>query len=889
MQHMGELESASVAPKRERRGWTLRSYLVALVVLFIITATGGALYGWRQAEHDQIHAARAQAAFAAGLAANELTSDIASEQTSVQQLASDPSIAQFLTTPQQCSLTFDLPGGADAGHLDLIRPDGAVTCSSRNGQVRPGAFPYRTAPWLSRALKTAQFAAPETDPATGWTVMLITQPVAPYGLVAGFVNLKVMAPALARLFSGPSTMEFMVLTADQKTVLARSIDPDRWVGTSTANTPFAKAGDTTQRPDLNGTVRLYGEDKVAPANWRVLAGASRAEALNATHRLIQHELLIISIGLLAALAATVVVHQRITRPIATLRSTVRSAAESTDADLVRVSGPSEVVELADEFGAMLTAVDRELTERRRAEESARQLERNYRQLFEINPFPMIVFDAATLDVLEVNNAAAEHYGYTVDEFGRMNLCDLHQAEEVPGLREAMDAAGAVHTFGPVAQMKKSGEMIQVRISSHALCFHDVPARCAVMDDITAREQLERRLRQSQRMESLGQLAGGVAHDFNNLLNIILGYTDFANDQIEVAAGADAQWQPVREDLARVRNAAERASGLTHQLLMFARADVVQPRTLDLNEVVGEVKEMLSCTLGEHIRLHSNLADDLLSVRADPGQIGQVLVNLAVNARDAMPTGGILVIETDNFMADQPAAAVMPGVSRGRYVRLRVSDTGVGMTKEAVEHAFEPFYTTKPKGKGTGLGLATTYGIVTQAGGYVHLYSELGIGTTVTVLLPVTDDDATAPPAPVASANVAGDGETVLVVEDEDSLRLLTQRILTRNNYRVVTAGDGVEALDYVRTHPSEKIDLLVTDVVMPHMSGPDLAQRVQSTFPGLPVIYVSGYPQAVLSAHKTLPPDVALLTKPFAESTLLYSVRHVLRAGHVASANPRRP
>jgi CheY-like chemotaxis protein len=285
--------------------------------------------------------------------------------------------------------------------------------------------------------------------------------------------------------------------------------------------------------------------------------------------------------------------------------------------------------------------------------------------------------------------------------------------------------------------------------------------------------------------------------------------------------------------------------------------------------------MLRRTLGEDIQLQTRQATDLSPIKADPGQLDQILVNLAVNARDAMPTGGTLVIETDNVVVDEDHAATHPGARAGRYVRLRVSDTGTGMSPATLERAFEPFFTTKPKGQGTGLGLATIYGIITEAGGHAEIYSEPGIGTTVTALLPATaETPATAEPETDAAA-LPGHGETVLIVEDEERLRALTERILGRHGYQIITAADGPEALTVAAAHPGP-LDLLLTDVVMPHMLGHELAQRILDGRPGLPVIYMSGYAESVLTAHKTLPAGVTLLSKPVNETALLKAIRQVL-------------
>ena len=313
-----------------------------------------------------------------------------------------------------------------------------------------------------------------------------------------------------------------------------------------------------------------------------------------------------------------------------------------------------------------------------------------------------------------------------------------------------------------------------------------------------RETQERKaqsLVQAQRLESLGQLAGGVAHDFNNLLAVILNYLSFASEDVAAAAGPDPSphLAAAGADLAEVKKAAERAAGLTHQLLLFARRDVVRPQVLDFDIVITSVEEMLRRTLGEHVDLVIAPAGDLWPVLADPGQLEQVLVNLAVNARDAMPDGGTLTIDTGNITVDADMIAGGSKARLGRNVRLRVSDTGVGMTAETAERVFEPFFTTRRDGGGTGLGLATVYGIVMQADGDILIYSEPGAGTTFTITLPVTAE-AAAPIAEPAPYHRTPKGETVLVVEDEEALREVTKRIFTRNGYHVITAASGPEAV-----------------------------------------------------------------------------------------------
>jgi hypothetical protein len=394
-----------------------------------------------------------------------------------------------------------------------------------------------------------------------------------------------------------------------------------------------------------------------------------------------------------------------------------------------------------------------------------------------------------------------------------------------------------------------------------------------------RERLERQLQQAQRLESLGQLAGGVAHDFNNLLAVILNYAAFVGEEVAAAAddaeGTDAErWEAIRDDIDQIVRAAERAAELTHQLLAFGRREVVRPRVLDLNEVVGAVEQLLRRTLGEHVELLTVLTPDLWPVLADPGQLEQVLVNLAVNARDAMPEGGTLIIDTENLMVDEAYAAARPDVSTGPHVRLRVSDTGTGMSREVLGRAFEPFYSTKPKGVGSGLGLATVYGIVAQAGGYAQLYSEPGMGTTFTALLPVATEPATTVEQHEESRPATG-GETILVVEDEEAMREVTRRILARNGYRVLAAATGAEAIRLAAEHEGD-IHLLLTDVVMPQMPGKEVAEQVLARRSDIRVLYMSGYAEPVLGARGTLEPGVTLLEKPFNQPVLLARVREVL-------------
>jgi signal transduction histidine kinase len=395
-----------------------------------------------------------------------------------------------------------------------------------------------------------------------------------------------------------------------------------------------------------------------------------------------------------------------------------------------------------------------------------------------------------------------------------------------------------------------------------------------------RERLQNQLHQAQRLESLGQLAGGIAHDFNNLLAVIINYAAFIANDLDAASAVDGdeRWRGTREDVEQISLAGERASHLTHQLLSFARREVVQPEVVDVNDVVSHVEQLLRRTLGEQVELQSSLAADLRPVLIDPGQLEQILVNLAVNARDAMPEGGTLRIDTANMDIDDDYAASRPELAPGPHVRLRVSDTGTGMPSETVQRAFDPFFTTKPPGQGTGLGLATVYGIVQQAEGRSEIYSEPGIGTTFTALLPATDRTASFADRRVDAPALRGEA-TILLVEDEPALREVTRRLLTGAGYQVIVAANGPKALLAAGEH-DDAIDLLLSDVIMPQMPGPQLAERLLQERPAVRVLLMSGFAQPILDAGGHLEAGMALIEKPFSGPRLLAKIAQTLeRAG----------
>jgi PAS domain S-box-containing protein len=642
----------------------------------------------------------------------------------------------------------------------------------------------------------------------------------------------------------------------------------------------------------------------------------------------------------------------------------------------------------------------DITERKQSEEALGESEARYRLLFEGNPLAMWVYDLETLMFLTVNEAAIQHYGYSLQEFQGMTVMDIRPREHIPALLENISRAGdGRDNAGVWKHRKKDGTLIDVEITSHPFVFagraselvlaHDVTKRKQTEEalkrakeytehiiaaaptlivgiapdgvttfinravthvtgyeseemvgqnwwrinypeaeylqveglfeefeqertvanyemtlttkngskrtiswnfanrsneqgevievngigvDVTDRQELEEQLRQSQKLEAVGRLAGGVAHDFNNLLTVITGYSDLSLRRLD-------KDNPLRSNLEEIRKAGERAASLTRQLLAFSRKQVLQPKVLQLNAIVADVDKMLRRLIGEDIDPLSLLEPSLGQIMADPGQIEQVILNLAVNARDAMPQGGKLTIETANVYLDEHYVKRHTSILPGNYVMLAVSDTGCGIDAETQVRMFEPFFTTKEQGKGTGLGLSTVYGIVKQSGGNIWVYSEVGKGTTIKIYLPRVDEVVVREETHDAATEMPQGRETVLLTEDEEQVRQMIRMILEMNGYHVLEATSGKEALAIYKEHEGQ-INLIMTDVVMPEMSGRELAQSLEVLHPGIKVLYMSGYTDDAIVRHGLLYQEIAFLQKPFTPEALMRKVREVLDAPH---------
>jgi PAS domain S-box-containing protein len=523
-------------------------------------------------------------------------------------------------------------------------------------------------------------------------------------------------------------------------------------------------------------------------------------------------------------------------------------------------------------GAVASALDR-----RRARETTeaalkalRASEAKFAKAFYANPSGMGI---TTLDgrLVDVNESFLRTLGYARDEVVGRNTVEL-------GLwREPADRARVLEAVQAGAHVKdlelefrtKAGDIRTLLYSAERIELDGTPHILALTTDITERRRLEEELRQSQKMEAIGQLAGGVAHDFNNILTAIHGYADLLGGELPPG---DAR----QDDVEEIRKAARRAAQLTRQLLAFSRKQVLQPRVLDLNALVENLDKMLRPLLGETVDLKSSLAPDLNAVRADPNQLEQVILNLAINARDAMPQGGKVTIETANVELDENYASRHIAVVPGRYVMLAVSDNGTGMDERTKARIFEPFFTTKAPGKGTGLGLSTVYGIVKQSGGNIWLYSEPGLGTTFKIYLPAADASVDDAPAAVPAGTLSG-VETVLLAEDDEQLRRLARRALTGHGYTVLEAEGSAAAIVIAGRHAGP-IHLLLTDVIIPGMDGRSLAEALRAQRPGLRVLFMSGYADKAIVHHGVLDPSVAYLAKPFTTEAVARKVREVLDA-----------
>jgi PAS domain S-box-containing protein len=533
------------------------------------------------------------------------------------------------------------------------------------------------------------------------------------------------------------------------------------------------------------------------------------------------------------------------------------------------AGADDYVETPHDPIVFLAKISR-LVERGRAQQVLQTNEERYRDVVE-NARDLIYYHDLQGNYRAVNQAVETITGYSRDEALRMNITDTVAPDDLERARHmiARKLAGEKITAYRLKIVAKDGRQIAVEVNTRLVRRKGkVIGVQGIARDVTERLHIEEQLRQAQKMEAVGQLAGGIAHDFNNLLTVITGYSELALRRLPVE-------DTLRHHVAEIKKAGVRAATLTRQLLAFSRKQVLQPKVIDLNSIVANMGEMMRRLIGEDVELRTVLAPELGSTKADPGQIEQVIMNLVVNARDAMPHGGNLIIETENVYLNESYTESHISVRPGAYVMLAVSDTGEGISTENKEHIFEPFFTTKETGRGTGLGLSTVYGIVKQSGGNIWVYSEVGQGTVFKVYLPRVDEVPQEYTRRGDVAETLHGNETVLVAEDDQRVRSLVREVLEHYGYRVLAAERGDIALQLAQQCDGP-IDLLLTDVVMPKMSGRTVADQLRTIHPELKVLYMSGYTDESIVHHGVLDPNTPFLQKPFTPQVLARKVRGVL-------------
>lgn len=572
-------------------------------------------------------------------------------------------------------------------------------------------------------------------------------------------------------------------------------------------------------------------------------------------------------ALIVSIALTVYFGTTISRPVQALIDDAHALA-------VGVAGHRSRIQSSDEIGSLATALNQmaETVERRNA--ALADSERRYRFLFDSNPLPMWAWDADTMQVLAINDAAIETYGYDRDTFLSLRILDLlDPAEHARFSGARLPFSESKQSAGTWRHRTASGRQLEMEVVTTSSRRLGRASWLSVGIDVTARREAERalarseeQLRQSQKMEAIGTFAGGISHDFSNLLTGMLGYCD-------LALGVMSADDPARNDVSEIRALAVRGTDLSRQILAVSRKQVVEPTVLDPNTVIHGIDRLLRRILGEHIDVITTLGPDLGAVRIDPAQLEQVMLSVASNARDAMPAGGTLRVTTARVRNEDAQSF---GVDAQReWIVIRVADTGVGMTDAVRARIFEPFFTTKERGKGTGLGLSLAYDIIDQSGGEIRVDSALGNGTTVYLLLPhmseLPDDLAVEEEAP----GMLTGQETILLTEDEDSVRVVATAALERRGYRVLAAADGESAIAISRAFPG-RIDLLISDVVMPGMNGQQLASQLEMMRPGVRVLFVSGYTDDAVLMKGLALNEGTFLQKPFTSLELARRVRVVL-------------
>ncbi|MBI1875834.1 MAG: PAS domain S-box protein [Acidobacteria bacterium] len=862
-------------------GWNrLRIRLLALLLLTLVPASALLLqsnFDRRRAEARHI---REEALRLARLAARDEERLFEETRRLLMGIASHPDVRSG--DPGRCvSLLTTLLGSyPQYGNFFVADTAGQLVCSAKPNRV-PVDISDRT--YFREALRTRDFGIGD------YQVGRVTQRASlHFGypiLDAGGQSTGIAAAALdLEWFSDfaahaqlPSNV--VVLVVDRHRVILAHV-PDgaaKWIGRRVPDNselaPLLDEGQgATEVNGLDGMRKLYGVAQIGSGRSRVaVAVGMPVDGLSEADRTLYRSLaLLVLIGLITGALAWAGVEAFVVRPLDSLRTaTHRLAAGDLSSRAALKSGIEQLDSLGRNFDDMVHALQQREAEEHLSREAREEAEEKYRHLVEQSLVGVYLVHNSGM---YVNPKFASIFGYTPEEMKDISFLNIVLEADRPmvlhnvGRRLSGELSAMEYSF---RGKRKDGTVVTVHVHGAMTTYRGKPAIMGILIDQTEQKLLEQQLQQSQKMEAIGRLAGGVAHDFNNLLTVIQGYSEFLHQQLPASS-------PEREQVDEILKAAESAANLTRQLLAFSRHQVLQPEVLSLNQVIAGFDKMTRRLIGEDIRVELQLEPALALVKVDPGQIEQVILNLAVNARDAMPNGGTLTIQTANIALDEHYVRQHAGAQVGPHVLLAVSDTGVGMTPETQARVFEPFFTTKEHGKGTGLGLSTVYGIVKQSGGSIWLYSEVGRGTTVKIFLPLADTGVlvAASAAPARPDRVAGT-ETVAVVEDDHGVRGWVSEALQQLGYTVLPLASPQEALA-LASRRANAIDLLLTDVVLQNLSGPELAARLQKRWPAMKILYMSGYSDEAMLPQGLLGERDRVLQKPFTATALAERVRETL-------------
>ncbi len=789
--------------------------MALFVVALMGVAGSAALYVRVQSEQDARQAAGADANFAAQRAARQLTAGFDTIKSVSSPLAADPGTAQVYADPTECNIGYTPIGAFDTGHIDLVRLDGSVVCSSNKSAITGTSPIYNGQGWLLASMPV--LVAPIMDPETGHQVVVVSYPIPGKGVLAWFLDLAPIGPKLQAEFgSGVHQLEFLITSSDGQTVVGRSIDPAKWVGRNLHGTAFVNVSTPATRADLDGIQRVYGQSTIDPAGWHLYVGADQADALAAADQLANRDLEVVLAGVGVVLVLAFVVYRRIAEPILQLSLSVRRAAAGDHAAGASAGGAAEVEALAVEFDGLMAKVKQQLADRMLSEQAARTSERNYRVLFDGHPQPMWVYDVDTLAFLEVNDAAVENYGYSRDEFLGMTISQIRPPEDVPKFLELTAGLPSFDRSGPWRHLMKDGSVIQVVITSHELNFAGHQARFVMAEDLTEADRLELELHQSQaRAESSAglsrakdELVSMVSHELRTPLASLVGFA-------ELMVSREVSEAQRKEYLGVMLQEGRRLTALINDFLDLQRMEgghqALNVAPADLRALITRAVKMGGDNTGAPIEMR--LPDDLPLVMVDSDSILRVLANFVSNARKYSPNGGAIVIGA--------------GVD-GDMAEVYVEDHGLGIPREALPRIFRRFYRVDNADrrliKGTGLGLSISKRIIESHGGKISARSGgLGKGSLFLFTVPIARE-----------RSQSGD---VLLIEDDAGFAHLLEAELVSRGLSAVWAADAETALHLIE---HRKARAVVLDLLLPGLQGEDFLARLRSTYDSsVPVVVVT--------------------------------------------------